>query len=690
MHIQHYEPIIKGKGFCPNPVVRYGVPDHADGSIHPEVIGTAGHSEWWMQEIDRCLSGYVTGGIFIPGRYYYYLNHCYITSIGRGNHKPEFVDLDLEFFNLVEEAKRTFKGLIIIKARRRGLSEKWAKAIGGYGLRFFPEKYKCGIVAASSNYSEELFYKFKESNTMCSPEFRLQHLVDNIEEFKLGWEEKTDSGWTERGSFNTCICRTMKTNMNILKGHMFNDVAYEESGENDNLIPGFNAGKKCFAVGTEMRGTPFVYGTGGNIKSSSKGFSEMWNEAENYHLLKMAIYRDRLSVGFFIGSKNADGEISEDCPNLLESFKGKEYTRDQVLGCEDTRRASEVDDIERVRLKKGKNKEPYWAHLQDNPANEREAFLKFSGNHFDPEVLRNQELSIQELVSYKYNKYYLEYVKDESGVPVTPLRVEAILAPEDASEDDCVLILEHPVLHYKDIDCAGVDSYDMDKSMTSKSLGAMVVLRRFHNLPNYRKMAPVCLIRQRPVRKEIFYDNCLKVAIYYNLVGNVLIDVAKPMIIDYWKRHGGKRFLSGRPKSFESIDSEQVHEYGVALTVRSKPQMLSLIQSTIIDYGDEIWFPQIIMEAQDYDVNEKDSDWDAVDAYGIALMKNADMKRAPIQVGISSDKKDPYDVGVWVTGSSGPVLVSWTDFERMNKKVDPNDKSQGDLFMQMLNSGRLP
>src|SRR4051812_17041450 len=104
----NYVPKIKQRGFCPNPVARFGIPAYADSVSYPKVKDTSAHDDWWEEEIRRCIEGYITGGTFIPGRYYFYLNFCLISTIGRGYHYPDFIDFDLDFFLLVEEAKRTF------------------------------------------------------------------------------------------------------------------------------------------------------------------------------------------------------------------------------------------------------------------------------------------------------------------------------------------------------------------------------------------------------------------------------------------------------------------------------------------------------------------------------------------------------------------------------------------------------
>lgn len=676
-----YSPIIKQSGFEPAPLNRWGIPSFADSASYPSVEGTVAHEEWWAEQLDRCINGYTTAGLFIPGRYYYYLNFCYISTVKRGIHLPEYVDIDLEFFRLVEHVKKENKGIISLKARRRGLSFKVMSGVIDYGLRFRPLGYSAGVCAGLDTQSLEFYKKLKSASSLKPPELQLHTLKDDESEIMYGWKESTNTGWISRGSKNTFIQKTMHKDPNIFKGEKFDDVVFEEAGENHHLVKGYGATKDCFAVGDKMVGTPYVYGTGGNIKSSSKGFRQMWEDCDSYYLEKFEVMGPRLFIGCFGGSRNEDGVLDEDIPNLLC------YTPEQRIGMEDTKRAEERIMEKRKMLVKSKNKDLYYDYIQNNPLTAKEAFLKFSGNNFDAEALNEQRFKIESSTVPLYGKYVLDWVKNEDGSMKYPLEVKANPALDEAREEDCVLIRYHPEPKYKNLDIGGVDSYDQDEARTSASLGGMTVLRRKgHNHKDLEgnltknKRIPVCVYRKRPRRKELFYENCLKISVYYNLVGNTLIDVAKSLIIEYYKRFGGQKYLSLRPKSFESEGSEQSHEFGVALTMRSKPLMIALLQTWIVDEIDECVFPLIIEELIDYDVQQKGSDWDLADALGIALMKDADMKRSPVDL-TEKQKEDPYALPSWKTMSDGTMK------DVSNKTKDIEDIK--DPFLRAVANGKF-
>lgn len=676
MRTLRYEPLIKGVGFLPNPVVKYGIPDFADSASDPNVVGTVMHEDWWNEQFDRCMNGYWTGGIYIPGRYYYYLNFNQLLTIGRGYHYPEYVDLDLEFFDLFDFCKKEGKykndetaggkGIISLKRRRAGVSHKAAQGIFGHGVRFNPGGYKAGVVAGLGDYADGFFSKFQENENRLPPEMQLKTLSKDMDKWVAGYEPRTSHGnFYKDGSFNTIFCRTAQINENVFKGEILNDCIFEEAGEFKRLDKCYGATKACFMAGMQLKGTPLIYGTGGNMKTSSKAFKAMLEDAEFMNLIPFDLMGQRMQIGFFIGSIDADGKLSEDCPNIKKKYADLEP--EQILGCEDVERTEQVILQKREILKKATNKQPYYDYFQDNPLNRKEAFLNFSANPFDPEIIAGRLQELRDEIP-KYRKVKLEWKKDADGILIFPRQVEVIPAkPEDEEHDCCLMHLHHgPLPNYKDLDVAGCDSYDLDRSATSKSLGGFEIMRRRDSDGGIIKK-PIFIIRQRPKRKEIFYDNCLKACVLYNLRHNCLIDIANGLIFQYFLDNGGEKYLAPRPKAFESKDSEQMHKFGVKLTHMNKPQLIALNQSWVNDFAVNCDFPHILTEINEYDVESVDSDWDLADAHMFALLRDIDLKKAPRDEG-KVEKVSAYDTPEWrlvngvmtdVSGSGEQKSFEW-------------------------------
>jgi len=640
-----YQPIIKEKGFSPNPVAKYGgIPAYADSVANPNVVGTLAHKQWWEEQFEYCLNGYDTGGLHIPGRHYYYLNFNYISTVGRGNHYPDYVDADYEFFTLVDRCKEEGKGLITIKARRRGMSEKWAKGIAGYGVRFENEGYRAGVVAGLATYSEGLYTKYLQINGNVAPELYMHHIGQNQEEWIAGYYKKNQQGaFVRGGDENSIVAKTANKNPNVLKGNLFNDVAFEEAGEFDLLIRTYGATKDCFQDGDMMVGTPYIYGTGGNISTQSAGFMKMWYEAEFYNLLKFELYGPRLRKPCFVGATDKNGEINEDCPNILDNPENSNLSYEQMLGCEDVAQAYKKNMEKRRNYFKSTDRKLYFDEIQNNPNDDREAFLKFGANPFDSEILSNRASELAEKRGLSYRRFKLDYRLDsDTGLPVLPKEIISTELEDGVTDPYEIWLAEgvEPLPDVRNIDIVGIDSYDVDEAMSSKSLGGITVLRRDNGISGQPKMKVVAFIRKRPPRKETLWELGLRTSIFFNTRRNTLIDYGKPGIIDYYKRNGGKGYLAPRPRSFESADSKQSHDFGVLLTLRSKPMMISLLQSYVLDFGHTIDFPILVQELLDYDVEAKDSDWDGADSLGIALMRDKDMRQLPVDLGESDD--DPF------------------------------------------------
>ena len=99
-----YTPIIKHGGFNPNPISGK-IPSFADPLKNPDVIGSRLYEEFWEEQVDRCVNGYITGGTLIPGRYYYFLNFQPLSGV-TGDMYPYYCDFHLELSYTVEWVKK--------------------------------------------------------------------------------------------------------------------------------------------------------------------------------------------------------------------------------------------------------------------------------------------------------------------------------------------------------------------------------------------------------------------------------------------------------------------------------------------------------------------------------------------------------------------------------------------------------
>jgi hypothetical protein len=381
------------------------------------------------------------------------------------------------------------------------------------------------------------------------------------------------------------------------------------------------------------------------MNKGSKDFQKMWDEAEDNGFIKFLITAERFHKPFYGGCSIETPQT----PNLLVDHKVHE-----IIGVEDTKAAMEAILEERKEVMKGKNSEKYQEHLKDYPLTEADVFRKTLVNAFDTEKMNLQMDAIRSN-SKKYVRCQLEYKKKDNGELVYPPEVEVVVDNAVTEDGICFLIhIDHlkPNREYNALYCAGLDGYDQHLSRTSKSKGGMCVLIRRNTLGGLQ-LAPVATICCRPEQKEIFYDMCLRLSIHFNLHEAVLCDVRSSGVMNYFEQKGMQKYLAYRPKKFESENSEQTHIWGVSLNVYSKPLMLGLMQSGVDYFCDQIWFPELLNQLQNFDIAYIGSDNDLGDAYGMALMQDVSMEIQPRNQK-EWESEDMFDIsGEWATDSNG-------------------------------------
>jgi len=615
-------PYIKPKGFCPNPVAKFGIPKEADSILNPRVMGTKIHQEYWEEQLYYILNGYETGGMKIPGRYYYFLNFVTFDTVA-GVMYPMINDLHLELAYFADYCKQAGKNAILPKKRRGGLSEFGKTMIMDYGWRFHVG-YKGGIAAAQEAYVQDFMEKWSSLNERIVPEFKIKLIANNKDEKVAGWKAKDEDGFRKYGTGNAIYARTMFNNPNMFKGLYLNDVIAEEAGEFENLKQFFEATKHCMMFGSVQVGNFWVWGTGDKDSKGNAVFEEMWHGADKYNMERFFIPANRFHLPFFGGAKDITGTKPEQTPNL------QHLTEEERIGVEDTEAAQKDIDEMLAKLLASGDVDAYIKEKQNNPNTPEDVFAGAISAIFDHEILNDTGYDISSKPP-QYTKYKLVPKKNDLGELILPYQIDLIPAKDQEKEEECVLIADDCVYleNSTRLYAGGIDSYNLDNAKTTKSLGAMCVYVRDNDIPNYPKNKVAAVIRCRPERKEIFYDMCLYLSAYYNLIGTTLIDTGADNIIEHYKSNHGRKYLAKRPLSAEKDDSQLTHDYGLKLTKYSRKYMEGIMQSNVKSYGKSIVFKKLIEELKVYKEAQIDSDNDLADAYGIALVQNIEMGSKP-------------------------------------------------------------
>lgn len=681
-----YSPIIKHGGFDPSPVAGK-IPLWADSQINPRLVDTQAFKDFWDEQFDRCINGYETKGIHIPGRYYYYLNFQVLQGL-RGPTYPMYVDLDLEYFRLLDDVKKKQKkGIISVKARRKGLSEK-AQTILGHGIRFI-EGYRGAICAGLDTYQVGLRKKFDAAQAKMHQELRLNVLKDNDKMYHIGYERKDPiGGYVDDGYGGRLTFETLFDDPKKLEGEYFHDVIYEEAGQFKLLDEAFTSIDPALQFGMFSLGTHIIYGTGGNILSTSKAFKNMWDHADKFGLERFWVSGARLYFPFF-GNNVAETFTDPDTGREIDAIPNlRKLKPAERFGCEDVKAAEDYILQKRAEYAKLSNKKKLKELNQNYPLTVEEAFTSGGSNNFNDEKIYSRLFDIEGLD----NNYYpviLDWVHEvgDDGIKRrrSPLEVEYRPAKKNDPDGEIVYIYQGPRRDMLDLDIGGIDGYNQDQTQTNTSLGAMVVLRQGNkvNLVSegiHHAKYPVCLYYKRPPRKEIFYETCLKIAVYYGLVKNTMVNAEQDFVIDYFLKNDGKKYLSPRPKAFDSPKSQQMHKLGAKMTGYSKPMILGIVQSYVEDDIEYCNFVELLRDLLAYDEEYVGTDWDSVDALAYAIMRIEDMKTRPRK---SDDLEDAALADAkWVFDRDGNALLVDTprQEDETNKKINRLTEGSGGFY----------
>lgn len=148
------------------------------------IPGTIEYLEFWQDVRDKCLNGFVNScNQKITGQHFFYLNFCPILGLNEKTGKkskifPRFIDLDYEFFHMVEYCRLNQKSLVAVKGRRQGWSYK-AAAICTHEFYFYPDS-KAIIGAFYSTFSQNTMNMVIDNSNFINTntEFRKQRNPD--------------------------------------------------------------------------------------------------------------------------------------------------------------------------------------------------------------------------------------------------------------------------------------------------------------------------------------------------------------------------------------------------------------------------------------------------------------------------------------------------------------------------------
>jgi hypothetical protein len=590
--------------------------DKNQKDYHKLKKNTSEYFSFWKEQKKRLKEGYKpTGGTWIPGNYYFYLNFSKIHGLPNPESRrksmipPIYRDQDHEYYQEVHHAKygdgkdnKGGYGIIVLKARRKGFSFMNANILLHEWTCYAHSEN--GLGAQREDYVQDFRKKMLLSYNELPSELRNKILNNNEEIFMSGYKEKEDGIWVEKGMKSMVHFRVMEK-PNAFRGTSLNYMVFEEAGEFLKLKRSFQSSEDCFKEGNVFFGTPIIGGTSNAMEVESDDYMDMYYNAEQFNLKPVFIKASKVFGSFF----------------------------DMSTGISDSKGAEAFIIAEAEKRKATGDLQSYYSYLQENPLEVEHAFFKSGKTPFDLEKVNKQIANINTNTSFqRVQKGVLDWPRNKEGKEVFGGMPEFFIddgtISDDMNEEKFPFeMVEQPIPGMANIHLSAVDPYHIDddleemkKKMSDqkdRSLGSMCVYRRFVG-PNTIGELPVAFYTDRPYSKEKFYENCLKLAIYYD--SQILVEYNDDGFLKYFIHHKMTRYLKERPRAADSPWSQATNRYGIHMKTFQKKLLTELVDEYVKKHWEDIYFLKLLNELSVYGVKNTDR----VMSFGMALIHDMD------------------------------------------------------------------
>lgn len=324
------------------------------------------------------------------------------------------------------------------------------------------------------------------------------------------YEEKIGGQWVTKGSKSKLHHRTFGESEFAANGTRPSFAVIDEVGFCTILENILGQLAECTTVGSWKMGTIFMTGTGGAMESGKTESAKK-------------VFYDPISYGCL-----AFDDVFEGSGNKIGFFTPAWMTFDKYrdeFGNVDKQRALGELLKKREVLKNSKSKKPLNDEMQQRPLKPSEAFLESGGNIFARPDL-DEHIAFLETDRDGYIKGKTgSIIINEQGFAEfkinTNLRACSYPMEPKESKEGSIVIWKEPNEIIGDgsipygVFIGGLDPYAQETSNTSVSLGSLQLFTR-STVGGQIFDEQVAEYTARPERMDDFYDNCMKLLMYYN------------------------------------------------------------------------------------------------------------------------------------------------------------------------------
>lgn len=526
-------------------------------------IGTTDYIQFWEQETNRCLHGYVApDGDEITGYHYFYLNYSPIMKLDEveytdkhGNKRkrrerilgfPRFYDYDYYYFNAIEDAEDAGKHMAVLKARQRGYSFK--------GASMLVRNYE--LIPGSKNFAVASEQKFLIGDGLLTKAWQImdfcdkhtawakQRLTSTRMERVSGFKVTDEFGKsTEQGYLSSITGITLKNDPERIRGTRGKLVLWEEGGKFPNLLTAWRVEQPAVETDDGVAfGLMVAFGTGGTEGGSFDGLKELFYKPDAFNVLSFPnIWDDNAEetkCGFFVPSWSNMDAVDENGQFRFMDKDGNTY-KDLAI--------KELINQRNVIKDGGATQQSIDRFISERPLKPQEAVLELGKNIFPRKLLMDQLTRIRTNKKLQSMKHIVDLTWENGRVTAHEKKSGDITTyhlKKDDKPEGSVVIWEYPVTDPPfGLYIAGCDPYDHDESFTN-SLGSTFIFKRVLAGEAWNDVI-VAEYSGRPATAEEYYENVRKLLTFYN--ARLLFENERKGIYPYFTNKHCDYLLADQP-----------------------------------------------------------------------------------------------------------------------------------------------
>ena len=620
---------------------------------------------FWKEQYRRSKYGMTVNGYTITGDNYFFLNFYQLPTVnqneaagsGTADSFPNFMASQYMFFHYLQMCRVLRRNACLMKARSIGFSEMMASL----AARMYTviKKSRTLITCFKDVYLKGTFSKVDHALTflnMNADGFFEPRLVDTVLEIKSGFKVKKDGQFTDDG-WQSVVKGILADKPSKIRGDRVDLLIYDESGSWPDLTTAVVQGRALCEVQGIIRGIQCFGGTGGDKGPALAGLKSIYYNPRSYKVLP------------FKHCWTSDGAVAETgffVPYFLQSLN-PEFM--------DNRGVCDIDRY-KEHLIKERNEllsvpEDYVKHCAEYCWNAEEAFTLEGQNKFNKTIIANQLANIRlhkigprpesGLIDYTYKtgQHKMDNIDGFRWLPGagkvqilehpvwSDLYKEQLDKQRKEAEEQGIEFTAPTYQEMNDMYVAGIDGIDIGANQTSSetrdpSQFCIVIKKRAFgmNEPQY-----VAMYKDRPANIREAYKIAMCLCRYYNC--RINIEATRMGMVTWARENKCLQYFMKRPRAtLTDIKYGTTKQYGTPATKAIIEQQTDLIADFVEDYGQTIWFEEMLEQLNNYN-DENKTKFDIIAALGMVELADQELSgRQPTT--IEKDEAEFEDIGYYI------------------------------------------